>query len=144
MNPLVDVYHPGEVKSYIDPEDGKTKWQSMTTGQPLLILCDTKAEAISHAFTSYDEDAGTYTARPIGWLVIENLAEAQAVAAQIDGFPDVEVAPPMPHPNSSGDWVVPYSDYFFDFLEDSPEKTALGEALAPYLPSLQTTAEVLA
>ena len=134
LNPLTDTYHVGEVSAE----------QVMTTGQPLLILCDTLADAIAHAFTSYDEETGDYTARPIGWLVIDNEAEAQAVGVQIDGFPDVEVAPPMPHPNSPGDWIVPYSDYFFNFLEDSPEKTALGEALAPYLTSLQTTAEVLA
>lgn len=134
LNPITDIYHVGEVSAE----------QVMTTGQPLLILCDTLAEAIAHAFTSYDEETGDYTTRPIDWLVMDNEAEAQAVGVHIDAFPDVEVAPPMPHPNSPGDWIVPYSDYFFNFLEESPEKTALGAALAPYLATLQTTAEVLA
>jgi hypothetical protein len=131
MNPLTDTYHIGEVSAN----------QVMTTGQALLILCDTLAEATAHAFTSYDVVTGAYTPRPLEWLVIDTLAEAQAVGSVIDGFPDVEVAPPVPHGDN---WLVPYSDYFFNFLEDSPEKTALGLALAPYLVGAKTTAEILA
>ncbi len=124
LNPLEQVYHVGEL-------DGG---QVMTTGQPLLIVCDTLDEALEMAFTEYDKETGQGTPRQIDWLVLDTVEEAEYLAGVISSFPNVEIS----YIPKGGKWLTPYADFFLDLLEESDGKTQLIEALADYLPATVT------
>ena len=124
LNPLEQVYHVGEL-------DGG---QVMTTGQPLLIVCDTLEEALNMAFTEYDKETGEGTPRQIDWLVLSTIEEAEALRQAISGFPSVEIS----YIPKGDKWLIPYADFFLDLLEDSDEKAALEEGLLNYLPATAT------
>ncbi len=132
LNPLQDVYHIGEV----------TDGCYLATGQPLLIVCDTLPEAIEHCYIDYDVEALSGTPRPLDWLVCSTEAEAKAIASVISTFPRVAMNA-IPHPNTS-EWLIAYSDYFLSIVGEGAEKDALVTALSAYLPTIQTTEQILA
>jgi len=128
LNPLDSVYHVGELEAS----------QTMTTGQPLLIVCDTLDEAIDMAFTEYDKETQEGTPRQIDWIVLDTEEEAQGIAAVINTFPKVAITVI----ENNGKWLVPYADFFLDMLEDSAEKIALESSLSLYIPPTRTAQEV--
>ena len=130
LNPLIGVYHVGEVRAT----------QSMSTGQPLLIVRDTLDEAIAMAFIEYNKETGEGIPRQIDWIVLDTEVEANGLSAVINTFPDVKI---QPIPNGDK-WLIPYADYFLDMLEDSADKEALVTSLSPYLTGIKTTAQVTA